>query len=41
MKVPDPPEGIPRIDVSCEELEALLEQTKQEPLTQPAAGKSR
>ena len=31
MKVPDP-EGIPRIDVSCEELEALLEQAKQEPL---------
>jgi transposase len=31
MKVPDP-EGIPRIDVSTEELEALLEQAKQEPL---------
>ncbi len=31
MKAPDP-EGIPRIDVSTEELEALLEQAKQEPL---------
>ena len=31
MKAPDP-EGVPRIDVSCEELEALLEQAKQEPL---------
>jgi transposase len=31
MKPPDP-EGIPRIDVSTEELEALLEQAKQEPL---------
>ena len=31
MKVPDP-ESVPRIDVSCEELEALLEQAKQEPL---------
>jgi len=31
MKIPDP-ERVPRIDVSCEELEALLEQAKQEPL---------
>jgi len=31
MKAPNP-EGAPRIDVSCEELEALLEQAKQEPL---------
>ena len=31
MKTPDP-EGIPRIDVSTEELETLLEQAKQEPL---------
>ena len=31
MKIPDP-ESVPRIDVSCEELEALLEQAKQEPL---------
>jgi transposase len=31
MKPPDP-EDIPRIDVSTEELEALLEQAKQEPL---------
>ena len=31
MKAPDP-EGIPRIDVSTKELEALLEQAKQEPL---------
>ena len=31
MKIPDP-EGAPRIDVSWEELEALLEQAKQEPL---------
>jgi len=31
MKSPDP-EGIPRIDVSTKELEALLEQAKQEPL---------
>ena len=31
MKPPDP-EGIPRIDVSTEELEALLEQAKQQPL---------
>jgi len=31
MKTPDP-EGIPRIDVSTKELEALLEQAKQEPL---------
>ena len=25
-------EGIPRIDISCEELDALLEQARQEPL---------
>ena len=31
MKAPDP-EGIPRIDVSTDELETLLEQAKQEPL---------
>ena len=31
MKAPDP-EGIPRIDVSTKELEALLEQAKQQPL---------
>jgi transposase len=31
MKPPDP-QGIPRIDASIEELEALLEQAKQEPL---------
>jgi len=31
MKIPDP-KSVPRIDVSCEELEALLEQAKQEPL---------
>ena len=31
MKPPDP-EGLPRIDVSTEELEALLEQAKQQPL---------
>jgi transposase len=31
MKIPDP-ESVPRIDVSCEELETLLEQAKQEPL---------
>ena len=31
MKAPDP-EGIPRIEVSTKELEALLEQAKQEPL---------
>ncbi len=31
MKAPNP-EGIPRIDVSTKELEALLEQAKQEPL---------
>src|ERR1022692_5267617 len=29
---PPAPEGIPRIDVSTEELEALLEQAKQQPL---------
>ena len=29
MKMPDP-EGVPRIDVSTEELEALLEQAKQD-----------
>ena len=31
MKVPEP-EGVPRLDVSMEELEALLEQARQEPL---------
>ena len=31
MKAPEP-EGVPRLDVSMEELEALLEQARQEPL---------
>jgi hypothetical protein len=31
MKAPEP-EGAPRLDVSIEELEALLEQAKREPL---------
>jgi hypothetical protein len=31
MKTPEP-EGVPRLDVSIQELEALLEQARQEPL---------
>ena len=40
MKPPDP-EGTPRIDVSTEELEALLEQARQEPLREDGYQKLR
>ena len=40
MKPPDP-EGLPRIDVSTEELEALLEQARQEPLREDGYQKLR
>ncbi len=40
MKPPDP-EGLPRIDVSTEELESLLEQAKQQPLPEEGYQKLR